>query len=356
MTTNSSRTIVFTVTHPHDVHLFRNAVAELSERGYEVHVLARDKEITVELLEKYEIPHEVLGGDHSSTLGLVRSWSAFAYRLYRAAKRIQPDLMVAEVGAATSPVARLLGVDSLLFVDAEHATIQNSLAFPFATRICTSRSFWTDLGPTQVRYDGYQELAYLHPDRFAPDPSVLEEAGLDRDEPFVILRAVGWNAAHDIGAGGFDSIEGVIEALEVTGVTVVVTSEDPLPPGLESYRVAVEPNRMHDLMYYADLFVGESATMATESAILGTPAVYISTLEVGYTAELDRKYGLVFNFSGPDRQRRGVQQAKAILDGSYEADWEARRQQMLAETEDTTDVILDQIGELIGNPNPKVMH
>lgn len=356
MTADTSRTIAFTVTHPHDVHLFRNAVSELSERGFEVHVLARDKEITVELLEKYEIPHQVLGGDHASTLGLLRSWSAFGYRLYREAKRIQPDLIVAEVGAAASPVAWLLGVDSLVFVDAEHATLQNSLAFPFATRICTSRSFWTDLGSKQVRYDGYQELAYLHPDRFTPDPSVLEEAGLDRDESFVILRAVGWNAAHDIGAGGFDTIDGVIAALEGAGVTVVVTSEEPLPPALESYRVSVEPHRMHDLMYYADLFVGESATMATESAILGTPAVYVSTLEVGYTAELDREYGLVFNFSGSDRQRRGVAQARAILDGSYEADWEARRRRMLAETGDTTEVILEQILELTGTQNAKVVH
>ena len=34
-------------------------------------------------------------------------------------------------------------------------------------------------------------------------------------------------------------------------------------------------------MYYADLFVGESATMASEYAVLGTPAIFVSTSRRG---------------------------------------------------------------------------
>jgi predicted glycosyltransferase len=311
--------------------------------------------MTVDLLEKFGIPHRVLGRDHASKAGLLGSWSKFAYRLYRVSKQLRADLMVAEVGAAMSPIAWLLGADSLVFMDAEHATLQNSLVFPFATRICTAESFWKDVGEKQVRYDGYQELTYLHPDRFTPDPSVLQEAGLGPDEEFVILRAVGWNAAHDINAGGFDSLEAVVGALEAEGVTVVVTSERSLPESLESYRLSVEPHRIHHLMYYADLFVGESATMATESAVLGTPAVYVSTLEVGYTADIEQKYGLLFNYSGPDRQERGIRQAKAILNGSYEADWEDRWRRLINDKEDTTAFILEQIRELTGRKDRTVV-
>lgn len=348
-------TVAFVVTHPHDVHLFRNAIDELSDSGYRIRVFAREKEITTRLLEAYKIPHEVLGDEHHSKVELAKKWSWFGYRLFREVRRLNPDLMVAEVGAATSLVARLTGTDSLIFMDAEHARLQNSLVYPFATRICTSTAFWTDIGPKQVRYDGYQELAYLHPNRFDPDPSVLAEAGIQEDEKFVILRAVGWNAAHDINAGGFSGLETVIEALEEEGATVVVTSEVSLPDTLEPYQLSVEPHRIHHLLYYADLFVGESATMATESAVLGTPAVYISTLEVGYTAEIARDYGLIFNYSGPDRQQRGIAQARRILDGSCDTDWDARWRQLIDDKQDTTDVILEQVRDMTEQPTKTVV-
>lgn len=353
MTDDDAPTVAFTVSHPHDVHLFRNAIQELSDEGYSTPVFARDKEMTVDLLDRYEIPYKALAGGNDSKAELVRSWSTFGFNLFRECRRTHPDLLVAEVGAVTAPVARLLGTDCLVFVDAEHARLQNALSFPFATRICTSNAFWKDLGTKQIRYDGYQELAYLHPDRFDPDPSVLDEAGLDEDETFVILRTVGWNAVHDINAGGFDALDEVIRELEAEGATVLVTSERPLPNELASYRLSIEPHRIHDLMYYADLYLGESATMATESALLGTPAVYVSTLQVGYTTDIARRYGLIFNYSGEDRQRLGMAKAKAILDGTDETDWSVRRRRLLAETRDTTCVILEQVRDLTGRNRPE---
>lgn len=43
------------------------------------------------------------------------------------------------------------------------------------------------------------------------------------------------------------------------------------------------------------MFIGEGATMASEAAILGTPAVYINPLSAG-TIEAQVKYGLVHHF------------------------------------------------------------
>ena len=37
---------------------------------------------------------------------------------------------------------------------------------------------------------------------------------------------------------------------------------------------------MHNALKYASLFVGEGATMASECAILGTPAIYVNSLKV----------------------------------------------------------------------------
>ncbi len=36
------------------------------------------------------------------------------------------------------------------------------------------------------------------------------------------------------------------------------------------------------LLAYATLFIGEGATMASECAVLGTPAIYVNSLQLGY--------------------------------------------------------------------------
>jgi len=66
-------------------------------------------------------------------------------------------------------------------------------------------------------------------------------------------------------------------------------------------------------MYYARLLMGDSATMATEAAILGTPAVHSSTmaLNMGNFVELMDRYQLVYSYYGP---QEALEQAVRILE------------------------------------------
>ena len=89
-----------------------------------------------------------------------------------------------------------------MFYDTEHAHLSNAITFPFATRVITPECYRTDIGEKQIRYAGYQELAYLHPDRFQPDPGVLDELGFTSNEPYFVVRLVSWKASHDIGQRG----------------------------------------------------------------------------------------------------------------------------------------------------------
>ncbi len=50
-------------------------------------------------------------------------------------------------------------------------------------------------------------------------------------------------------------------------------------------------------MAHAQLVVGESATMSSEAAVLGVPAVFIATTGRGYTDDEERRYGLVRHFT-----------------------------------------------------------
>jgi predicted glycosyltransferase len=173
------------------------------------------------------------------------------------------------------------------------------LSYPFTTTICTPSCYTRDLGEKQVRYNGYHELAYLHPNRFTPNPAVLTELDLAEGDPFIIVRFVSWQASHDVGQHGIRDKVGLVKALEQYG-RVLITSEGALPEELQSYQIRVSPEKLHDLLYYATLYVGEGGTTASEAAVLGTHAIYVNTLPLGYIAEEDEKYHLVSDFSRRD--------------------------------------------------------
>jgi len=334
---------IFTIQHPAHVHLFRNAIETLRGRGDEVHVFARRKDIAIDLLDTYGIDHAVLADTADSLFELALRQGAYELGLLRHALRIRPDVMVGMGEPGVAHVSTAVGCPGIVFTDTEHAWLQNALAFPLADRICTPVCYQDDLGPKQVRYRGYHELAYLHPNRFTPDPTVLEEVGLTREDSFVVLRLNAWKAAHDVGDGGFSEVTDVVSRLTGTGAEVLITSEPELPPSLREYEASVAPDRMHDLLYYADLLIGESATMAAESAVLGTPAVFISTSRRGYTDEMGDRYGLVFTFSGADRQEAGIERAVEVLEDVDAEKWERRREALLADKIDTTEFILEQM-------------
>lgn len=336
------RTII-TIQHPAHVHFFRNAIEELRSDGHEVHVFTRDRPMALTLLDTYGIDYEILTGRFDSKTKMVLGQLRYEVNLFKKVRRLEPDVVTAIGGLAIAHVSKVTDARSVLFTDTEHARLSNMLAFPFADRICTPDCYEDDVGSKQVRYPGYHELAYLHPRRFEPDPSIRSEVGLDPDERFVILRVVDWKAVHDMGASGFADVASVVESLEETGVRVFITAEGDLPEAVSGYQIPVEPHRIHHLMYYADLFIGESPTMATESAVLGTPAMYVSTLRLGYTNELEQRYGLVQNYSGPNRQSEAVNGALGILEDYDQSMWDRRRERMLEDKIDTTGFVLDQI-------------
>lgn len=335
---------IITIQHPAHVHFFKHAIRELKTNSHDVSVFARDKEVAVDLLDAYGIEHEVLvDGQSDGVGGMLFGQTLWEYRLLERARSIEPDVMAGIGGTAVAHVGALCGARSVVFTDTEHAP-GNTITFPFADEIWTPACFADDAGAKQEQYPGYHELAYLHPDRFEPDPSVLETVGLDPDERFVVLRLVSWTASHDVGEGGFEDVSDVVDRLEATGARVLITSEAPLPEELEDNRATVAPHRMHDLLAYADCFVGEGATMAVESAVLGTPAVYVNTLRMGYTDEIEAKYGLLYNCQGTYRHHNALETAVEILDGEgEETDWDDRRERLLDDTVDTTDVILSTL-------------
>lgn len=351
--------VVVTIQHPAHVHFFRNAIRELEARGHDVHVFAREKDVALELLDAYGIDHEVLAGAAGGLVGKAMVQLTYEWRLFRRSREIDPDVMVAIGEPGVVHVAAVLGSRSVVFTDTEHVTYQKRFVYPMADQVCSPEYYRDHVGDNHIKYPGYHELAYLHPDRFTPDPGVLEGMGLSPDDQLVVLRLVSWEATHDIGNSGIDDVTDVVDRLEAAGATVIISAEGELPSELHSYEFAAPPERIHDLLYHADLFIGESATMATESAVLGTPAILVTTISgMGNIHELQEEYELVFSYLDENRHAAAVERAVEILEDD-DADWEERRQQLLSDKIDTTTFLTTliedgQVGKAVFQDPPPI--
>ncbi len=56
-----------------------------------------------------------------------------------------------------------------------------------------------------------------------------------------------------------------------------MSTETKLPDRLEKYLLKIKPEDMHYYMEKADLFIGESGSMATEAAYLGTHSIVLNS-------------------------------------------------------------------------------
>ena len=329
--------ILVDISHPAHVHFFRNAVSIWQEHGHTVKAMARDKDMTLDLLRRFDISHKVLSKARTGVVGWTVEMLVHSLRLLAEVLAFKPHVMLQIGGTFVAPVGWLTRTPAWAFTDTENATLSNSITFPLVQRVFTPQCYTLDHGAKHRRYAGFHELAYLHPRRFVPDPSVLGSIGLKPGDPFFILRFVAWKSAHDRDQRGFSISNKIALVSELCRHgRVLVSSEAPLPSELKPYASPIPVERIHHFMFYASLVAGESATMASEAAVLGTPAIFVSPTGRGYTDVQEHTYGLVSNFRD-NQQGRVLNAVKELVRRTYpKGHWLKKRQRLLEDTIDVT--------------------
>ncbi|MCE5338457.1 MAG: DUF354 domain-containing protein [Methanomicrobiaceae archaeon] len=327
--------IVVDINHPGHVHYFKNFIWGMKERGHEILITASHKDVATQLLQLYGLEYVDLGSYGTSLLQKMINIPIMDVKMYRAVKNFRPDILLGFSSTRAAHASKALGVPAVIFDDTEHAAWEHRLYAPFAATILTPSCFNKDLGEKQVRFDGYMELAALHPAHFRPDPSVLQELGLTEDDTFTVVRFVSWDANHDVGQHGIRDKVRLVKALEQYG-RVLITSEGALPPELQACQIRISPEKLHNLLYYATLYVGEGGTTASEAAILGTPSIYVSSLvgTMGNFIELEETYDLLYSFTDGNA---ALERAVEILQDPTSKDkWRLKRERLLEDKIDVT--------------------
>ena len=331
--------ILFDITHPAHLHFFKNVIKKLQDDGHEVLLTGRDKDILIDLAEIYNMDIIVFGKAKNGILNLFKELIYRKWKLFKIIRKFKPDAMMAIAGTYIGMLGWLTRTPAYVFYDTEHADLSNIITYPFAKCVYVPKCYRKKIRWRHKRYNGYHELAYLHPNYFTPDISVLNEVDLNENDIFSVVRFVGWGAHHDFGLKGF-TLENKKKAIEVLNQfgKVFISCEGELPAELENYRLRIDVTKIHSLMAYASLVFGESATMCSEASVLGVPNVYVDPVGRGYTDEQEKDYGLVSNFTS-ENQNKAIERGKTILENYDKQYWRQKGKQLVDDKIDVTEMI-----------------
>lgn len=333
---------IIDILHPAHVHFFRNFIKEMSSKGHRFVITAREKDCATQLLEAYGLKYELISRMSTGLAKQALELAGRTIRFLKIARSFQPDYLIGIMGPTIALAGKLLASKTVVFYNTEIAFISNFFSYPLADLVVTPSCYQRSVGRHHLTYQGYHTLAYLHPKRFTPDEGVLLSKGINSRKPYFVLRFVSWHASHDIRAKGFSS-EGkdrLVEILSEKG-RVYISSEEPLPSHLKPYELPMPVESLHHLLAYAQLFVGESATMASEAAVLGTHSVFISSTYRGYTDEQEKRYGLVHNFTEDQETEALAKVVELLKNPDLKAEASRSRERMLEEKIDVTAWMVD---------------
>jgi uncharacterized protein len=340
--------ILIDILHPKHAHFFRPLVKRWLARGHEIKIVSRDKDITHQLLDLFGMPYQCLSRQKKG-LGLAMELLVRWARFFMILRSFQPDFVLSIGGITTTLPSKLCHIPNIALTDTETAELSNKIAFPFADRILTPEWFERDFGKRHYRYRSFHEWSYLHPEEFVPDRELVKNEGIDPDQPYAVVRFVRWDAVHDRGERGFTSTDAVRLIRQLSSsMEVVLTSETEPPQELRKFARQVRVDRMHHVMAFASLVVGESPSMCAEASLMGVPSVLASSWagNCGNMKILENQYGLMKVY---DRGDAAVEAALSIANALPSRESVRQKRDLLAENLDyIPNVIEGHIRDLTG--------
>lgn len=347
--------ILFHLGHPAHYHLFKIVIKRLDKQGVRTHILIKEKDVLKTLLEHEGVNYVNILPEGKSTgkVGMFKDLCKRGSRIFKYCNAHKPDLLI-----GTSPdisyVGKLLHIPAVNVQedDASVVPLYAWIAYPWATSIVSPTSCdngrWSN---KTISYEGFHELAYLHPDHFTADKSVAARY-TNPESPYFLLRFSRLNAHHDEGVRGINDFIAMelIEQIKPYG-NVIIISERELSNGLEPFRLAIDPVDIHHLIAFAKSVIGDSQTMAAEAGVLGTPFIRYNDFvgKIGYLKELEEAYKLGIGIKPDQPDQLILKAVQLAADLESKQIYKTRRDKMISEKINVADFLYDYITSIIDN-------
>ncbi len=332
---------LFLLSHPAHFHMFKYSILELKNRGQDVIIVVRPKDVLEQLcldsgLEFYRIKDRP---NRFGIIGLGFSLFGRTLELMRITKKTKPDLLIGSDGVL-SYCGFVTRIPSFEWYedDAKAIMLYSLMFFPFYTYLVSPKVVDAWLwNKKKIGYEGYQKLAYLHPNFFKPKLEIKNQ--YIKEETYFILRFSALTAHHDMGMKGLKDnfIEKIIQSLSKVG-TVYISSEKELIPKFKKYALKIKPLDVHHVLSFSTMLIGDSQSMCVEAAILGVPSIRYSSFvgKLSVLEELEHNYKLTFGFKPGDDQHMLSKIEELLNVTNLKILFANRCQQMLSDKIDVT--------------------
>ena len=347
----NKKTIAILPSHPSQFWTMYAASLELEKFANIIWVM-RNKDVTVSLANHLGLEHIIISQASKGLIGNL--WEMFLniFRCVTLARKHKIDLWLTQYGSGNM-TARLTGAKSICFNDddIDNAPIATLATYPFCHLITTPdcvRVGW--FAYKRKSYNSSHELFFLHPKRFKVDTSIRKELGIKENQKFCIIRLVSLTSNHDslIRGASKDLVKKVIDIAKEKTIQVFITSEKKMDPELEPYKISIKPHRIHHALAEAEFFVGDSQSMTSEAAVLGTPALRINDF-VGKISVIQRweDMGLAFGFK-PEQEDVLLKKLDEILSmQDYKEHFMYKRDEMIKELIDPVPWFVNEVKSIL---------
>ncbi|MFL6529908.1 MAG: DUF354 domain-containing protein [Chthoniobacterales bacterium] len=276
---------------PH-VPFFEPIVEELTARGFPLLVTARDAFQVCDLADKKGFPYQKVGrhyGKHRLLKG-----AGLVYRSAQLSPLVlheKPALAISHGARSQLLLSNCLRIPTVLMEDYEYCQ------FPFAMR-----ASWV-IAPAVIpnaslpfrngnirKYEGIKEDVYAW--KFKPDPSLLDELGLDGSELIVTVRPPATEAHYHNTESEVLFEHFMQRASRLSDIKIVLLPRNPKqgtfirslwPSWFEGGKTIIPETALDglNLMWHSDLVVSGGGTMNREAAALGVPVYSIFRGRIG---------------------------------------------------------------------------
>lgn len=274
---------------PH-VLVMRPVIDKLRERGHEVEVTARDFAQTLELCERFGMPHTAIGRHRGGRIAAkARGLAGRSYALAKWARGRRFDRALGHGSNDITIAAALLRIPSATTFDYEWATVQHNVNCRLAAAVVVpdaippERLYRSGARGKIRAYPGLKEEYYLAD--FEPDPGILGELGLDPVRPIAVVRTPPVVSLYHRFEN--DLFARVLNRLADVQAVVLPRTPEQRAELRETGRFII-PERAIDaqsLVAYADVVVSAGGTMNREAVALGTPVYTVFEGRLGAVDE-----------------------------------------------------------------------
>lgn len=340
--------IIIGISHFPHWNFFKNAAILLNKK-YDIKffIFPRGNLMKIVENENKKIPYFYIGYQGETLYSKILEYLKLDFKLFLYLRKNPYDLSVGVGDLGLAHVSKILSKPYINFVD-DIDTVDLMAHLPFSKKTFIPSSIEIK-GRNIYKYNGFKELAYLHPNYFSPDKVVLDEYKIENLN-YIFMRIVETSTINYRHLNNItEDLIKVIRELTHGGFKIVLSLENKgLKDMLKNYCIILEEpvSDIHSLMYYADLTISTGDSMARESCLLGTPAIYLGRRDMPVHQPLIDK-GCFFKI---DNISDVTFCAKEIIEKDIKSKTRKKINNAITnEWTDTTQVIIDAIESEIYN-------